>query len=110
MTYPRHIWSVPATVVRVVDGDTLELDLNLGWHITLRARCRLASVNAPEMSTAAGVAARDWVAAWLASMPLTAPSTFISHSLDKYRPLGQLIVYTHDLGTELLASGHAVPM
>jgi endonuclease YncB( thermonuclease family) len=53
-------WTVPATVVSIVDGDTFHLNLDLGWRITYQARVRIAHVNAPEMSTPEGIAARTW--------------------------------------------------
>lgn len=103
-----QIWNVPAEVVRIVDGDTLILDLDLGWHVSMRGqRCRLAFVNAPEMNTPEGRAARDWV---VAVLPLGTVVRFVSHSLDKYgRPLGAVILPdSSDLGLRLLAAGHAV--
>lgn len=117
-----HIWTVPATVIRVVDGDTLVLQLDLGWHITLGSRCRLIGVNAPELSTEEGQAAKRWVVDKLgfggpeAVAGWTVEVTFVSHALDKYgRPLGQVLVTTEqgvsfDLGLELMNAGHAVPM
>jgi micrococcal nuclease len=117
------VWTVPATVLRVVDGDTLMLKLDLGWHISYEARCRLIGVNAPELDTDEGVAARLWVinrlneaGVYHISNDPVQPVTLVSHALDKYgRPLGQILVSTpqgetFDLGLELLESGHAVPM
>ena len=49
----------------VVDGDTLDVVIDLGFHVTRQERVRLAGVNAPEMDTPAGPVARDWVVAWL---------------------------------------------
>lgn len=37
-----------ALVVRVVDGDTVDLDVDLGFHLTARIRARLARVDTPE--------------------------------------------------------------
>lgn len=117
-----NVWSVPATVLRVVDGDTLILLCDLGWHISYEARCRLIGVNAPEMDTDAGRAAKHWVIDKLgfggpeSVTGWTVEVLFISHKLDKYgRPLGQVMVTsqqgdTYDLGLELLNAGHAVPM
>ena len=116
-----HLWTVPATVIRVVDGDTLVLRLDLGWHITLESRCRLIGINAPELSTDEGTAARVWVMDKLCDVGgdgfgVGAPVTFVSHQLDKYgRPLGQVLATTpqgvsFDLGLELMNAGHAVPM
>jgi micrococcal nuclease len=47
-------WTVQATVVRVVDGDTFAADLDLGWGVWQRevtgapSRIRLLGVDAPE--------------------------------------------------------------
>ena len=105
------IWTVPATVVRVVDADTIRLKLDLGWGISSEQNCRIIGVNAPELSTAAGQAARDWA---LTIMTPGLPVTFTSHKLDKYgRPLGQVHygpAGAVDYGTTLLAAGHAVVM
>ena len=40
-----------ARVKRVVDGDTLDLDIDLGFHITLRERVRLMGIDTPETRT-----------------------------------------------------------
>ena len=37
-----------ATVVRVVDGDTIDLDVDLGFHTFTRIRTRLLGVDTPE--------------------------------------------------------------
>jgi endonuclease YncB( thermonuclease family) len=102
-------WTVPARVVRVVDGDTLIMDLSLGWKTwRLAERCRLAGINCPEMDTPQGVAAAAFVVAVLTS----ADVTFTSHSLDKYgRPLGHVrLADGRILNTLILDAGHAVPM
>jgi micrococcal nuclease len=36
-------------VAKVVDGDTVDLDLVLGFSITLRQRVRLYGIDAPEL-------------------------------------------------------------
>jgi endonuclease YncB( thermonuclease family) len=115
-----------ATVVSVHDGDTLRLliDLgsgpytptDLGFGVQLRAdaqislNCRLYGINAPELSTDAGKAARDYL------LSLVHPGDQVvvtSHGWDKYggrfdgsvskTPVG-------DLSTQMLDSGHAVPL
>ena len=37
-----------AIVHRVVDGDTLDVEIDLGWSMTMRERLRLEFVNTPE--------------------------------------------------------------
>ena len=36
-------------VVRVIDGDTVVLDIHLGFHVTVRESCRLRGIDAPEI-------------------------------------------------------------
>jgi len=108
------IWTVPAEVIRVVDGDTVALNLSLGWHIYLDANVRIYGVNAPELSTMMGKAARDFA---VAELPRGMPVVFESKQLDKYgRPLGALRYPRagagrplEDFGHILLQEGHAVP-
>jgi micrococcal nuclease len=48
--------SYPAEVVRVVDGDTVELRLDLGFGMQVQDKARLWGINAPESYTLAGPA------------------------------------------------------
>lgn len=50
-----------ARVIRVIDGDTLELDIDLGFRTHQHVKARLAGVDAPEMRTAEGRTARNWL-------------------------------------------------
>lgn len=70
-TYPY-----PLAVVRDVhDGDTIGLDIDLGFKQALLTRnpitgkrqftCRLFGINAPELGTPEGAAARDFLASLL---------------------------------------------
>lgn len=81
-------WTVPALVKRVIDADTLVCDLDVGWGFVRRnARVRLAGINAPELSTSKGVAARTFAADAIfafSALDELAPVTVISQSLDKY--------------------------
>lgn len=56
-------WRYPAVVERVVDGDTLDLVITLGFGFTLRDRCRLLGVDAAELKTSLGREAKTWVQA-----------------------------------------------
>lgn len=98
-------WTVPAIVLAVVDADTVHLRLDLGWRIYFEARCRIAGMNAPELSTPEGVAAKEYAQRQL---PVGLPIVFNSHSLDKYgRPLGAISVNGQDYTTAAIAAGHA---
>lgn len=106
--YERH-----ATVTKVVDGDTLHLDVDLGCDITVAMTVRLFGVNAPEHGTPEGDAAtafvRSWVATWGAS-PFRLRT--VKDKREKYgRYLADLLTYDAEpsLCEALLAAGHAVP-
>ena len=102
-------WTVPATILRVVDGDTIHLRLDLGWHISYEARARIIGINSPEMNTPAGMEAKAYAASLL---PVGGLVRFTSHSLDKYgRPLGAITdIDGTDFGTEMVQAGHAFAM
>lgn len=38
-----------ASNIRVIDGDTVECSLDLGFHVSIREKLRLYGINAPEM-------------------------------------------------------------
>jgi endonuclease YncB( thermonuclease family) len=44
----------PAVVDTIHDGDTLTLDIDLGFNITFRSACRIWGINAPELATDPG--------------------------------------------------------
>lgn len=62
-----NLYHYRAICTRVVDGDTLDLDIDLGCHVHVRERVRLFGIDAPETygvrkdseEYAAGVLCRD---------------------------------------------------
>ena len=101
------MYSYVATLTRVIDGDTVVLDLDLGFYLWRRnTSYRLARINAPELSTAEGVTARTALVAYLAGKKLTATTT----KPDKYgRSLVDLYADTQDVNDWMLTNGYAVP-
>lgn len=47
-----------AQVLRVIDGDTVELAVDLGFHVWIHYSCRLYGIDCPERNTEEGKAAR----------------------------------------------------
>jgi micrococcal nuclease len=43
-----------AKILRVIDGDTVEAEVDLGFNIKMNMKLRLAGINAPEMTTPEG--------------------------------------------------------
>lgn len=59
-------WTVYGTVVKVTDGDTVRLDLDLGWKVRLHDEpVRIAGINTPEKNTEPGIAAATALASLL---------------------------------------------
>jgi micrococcal nuclease len=108
-------YSYAADLIKVVDADTLDVRVDLGFHMAFTTRLRLYGVNAPEMSTPAGVAARDWVGLWLARHAKNGQVRILSRKpegdQDKYgRYLAWVIAPGGAcLNKDLLSAGHAVP-
>ena len=109
-------------IVNVVDGDTLDVELDLGFEIRLKERVRLAGIDTPEVfgakATAAGQAASAFTKTWVESKQ-TRDGHFVYESKrynarDKFgRSLGTITwvdavpTLTETINTLLLATGHA---
>ena len=68
----EHTWLFPARILRVVDGDTLDVEIDQGMHTRRIERLRLLGVDTPEMrgpERTAGAAAKAWVEQWIAATP-----------------------------------------
>lgn len=109
------MWQYRAQLSRCVDGDTLDVTVDLGFGVMITQRIRLVGVNAPERNTPEGVTAKRWVEAWLADLPKDGfPLTLTSkkpHVNDKY---GRYLcdVVRHDglnLSECLIKAGMAKP-
>jgi micrococcal nuclease len=103
-------WIVHGVVTRVVDGDTFVVDLDLGWRVWFKdERLRVLGINAPEVSTPEGVAAKTWAEG---IVPVGTEIVVHSKSLDKYgRALASVTLPDGtDYGTLAIGSGHAVVM
>ena len=107
-----------ATVRRVVDGDTLDLDIDLGFECRLVTRARLVGINTPEVvgaTKAAGLAAVAFVHQWLAlsAEPEVLVRSYKAKQREKYgRWLVEVFRYgvPVTLNAALLAHGHATLM
>ena len=98
-----------ATIDRVWDADSIHLIVDLGFFATLAIKTRLLGVDAPELTTAAGKAARDWVRERAPEGQEVTVRTFRNPG-DKYgRWLAAIEVPgLGDLATALIEAGHAV--
>jgi micrococcal nuclease len=107
---PNYTYRV--LVTRVVDGDTVDTEINLGFGTTLRgkdhSRFRLFGIDTPETygvkkdseEYAAGLKAKDWLSERLAPYMSSGKSIWIhSYKSGKYgRYVGVLWLKQEDLG------------
>ena len=108
-------------LVRVIDGDTIDANIDLGFDVSVKKRIRFMGINTPESRTrdleekARGLAAKDRVKQLLEGcnkIQLT------SHGVGKFgRCLGELyldmvdgkeVVTMENLNQLLIKEGHAV--
>jgi micrococcal nuclease len=75
-------------VLKVVDGDTLDIMLDLGFATYRKVRCRLLDFNAPEAKTIEG----DKITAYLREYITDQNVVVTSKSLDRY---GRSLAYVH---------------
>ena len=52
------MFTYQAKLIEVIDGDTVDLLIDLGFGVHVKERCRLYGIDAPEMPTEAGKAAK----------------------------------------------------
>ncbi len=111
------MWTYRCKVVRVVDGDTVDVDVDLGFNVWLRnERVRLAGVDTAELhSRDAAERARAQGARARVAALLPDDGAFVELVVEKYgadekygRTLGRLrTVAGLDVSAILLAEGHA---
>lgn len=110
MTTPVPSWTYEAALLRVIDGDTLEVSVDCGFCVHVVTSVRLFGLNCAEHATPAGDAATAYTTEWLAKISVLVivsakPRTYG----DKY---GRWLatVYGNDrcLNDDLVAAGYAI--
>ena len=99
-----------AELIRVIDGDTVDAWIDLGFDITVRRRIRLWGINAPETRTLDLEEKREGkiAKARLEEMLSINRGSFMVKSIgvDKYgRCLGEIYIQEVNLNKQLLAEG-----
>ena len=106
------------SVGKVVDGDTIDADIDLGFDISLTKRIRLAGIDTPESRTtdkaekALGIDAKNWLKHRLEEAKDIIIRTQLPDSTEKYgRIIGQLYINGEDasLNNQMITEGYALP-
>ncbi len=105
------------SVGRVVDGDTIDADIDLGFDISLTKRIRLAGIDTPESRTknvaekSLGLDAKNWLKHRLEEAKDIIIRTELPDSTEKYgRIIGHLYINGEDasLNNQMITEGYAL--
>lgn len=101
-----------AEILRVVDGDTVNARVDLGFDVRFDMKLRLLGINAPELNTEAGKSARTHLSG-LIIQALTIGPIHIRTVKDRQEKYGRylatlLAADDTDLNAKMVADGYAV--
>jgi micrococcal nuclease len=103
------MYQYKCAILKVIDGDTVDVATDLGFDIRLNMRVRLAGIDAPEMNTAEGKAARLWL---IDAMPVESEWTLetVKDRREKYgRYLGEFRqTQGKTINQMIVEAGHAI--
>ena len=103
-------------ITKVVDGDTIDADIDLGFDISLTKRIRLAGVDTPESRTSDanekkyGLQSKEWLKHKVESAENILIKTELPDSTEKYgRIIGHLFVNDQEisLNDQMIVEGYA---
>ena len=104
------------SIHKVVDGDTIDADIDLGFDISLTKRIRLAGVDTPESRTADanekkyGLESKEWLKKKVEGAKNILIKTELPDSTEKYgRIIGHLFINDQDtsLNDQMIVEGYA---
>ena len=105
------MWEYQAELLRVIDGDTVDVRVDLGFKVHYNVRVRMHGINAPESRTrdkaekVRGLAAKERL-----EQLITGKNIILkSHGVGKFgRGLGTIMVGGVSVNATLVKEGHAV--
>ena len=104
------------SVHKVVDGDTIDADIDLGFDISLTKRIRLAGIDTPESRTtdakekALGLEVKEWLKERLNFAKDILIKTELPDSTEKYgRIIGHLFINGEEvsINNQMISEGYA---
>ena len=102
-------------ITKVVDGDTIDVIIDLGYKISVDTRVRLLGIDAPEIRTknpeekSKGIEAANFLRAFLDGYTEHDQVILQSKKLDGFgRSLGHIFLNGENLSDIMLINGHAV--
>ena len=104
-------------IYKVIDGDTIDASIDLGFGIYLTKRIRLAGIDTPESRTrnleekALGLESKEWLKKTLEGAKDILIKTELPDSTEKYgRIIGHLFINGQEtsLNNQMITSGYAL--
>ena len=104
-------------IYKVIDGDTIDASIDLGFGIYLTRKIRLAGIDTPESRTtnikekAMGLESKEWIKKTLEGAKDILIKTELPDSTEKYgRIIGHLFINGQDtsLNNQMITSGYAL--
>jgi micrococcal nuclease len=99
------IYIYKAELIRVIDGDTVELIIDLGFDTLRKERFRLYGIDAPEMNTAKGKEAKAWLIGVLGPYGAIYVQTIQHNTKAKRDKYGRFLAVLFDDTSDMQASG-----
>jgi micrococcal nuclease len=105
------------SITKVVDGDTIDANIDLGFDISFTKRIRLAGIDSPESRTtnlkekALGLESKEWLKKTLEDAKDILIKTEKPDSTEKYgRIIGHLFINDQEtsLNNQMIAEGYAL--
>jgi len=103
-------------ITKVIDGDTIDADIDLGFDISLSKRIRLAAIDTPESRTADanekkyGLESKEWLKHKVENAKNILIKTELPDSTEKYgRIIGHLFINDQEtsLNNQMIVEGYA---
>lgn len=105
-------YSYDALVTDVIDGDTVDCDVDLGFDVHMKMRFRLAGIDTPEIRSsnadekAAGLKAKEYLTKLIGAKQVVVES--VKDKSDKYGRYLARILFTAAQGSVLNVNEHMI--
>jgi hypothetical protein len=93
------VWTYRAALIQVIDGDTLRLEIDLGFHVHTQQDIRLLAVSAPETNQPGGMESAGWVAGWISLLPDLRWPLLVTTAISRIAEPDEKRTFTRYLGT-----------
>lgn len=105
---PVTNWDYSVYVHKVVDGDTIDLEVDVGFYLTTRVRVRLIGIDTPERGQAGWADGTAFTSRWLAArFGKLRARTYKTDSFGRW--IADVYAGDEHLSVALVEGGYAVP-